>query len=80
MTKRIFVAGHNGMVASAIVRQLAGDDATELITASHGELDLGNQAAVADFFAAQSIDEVYLCAGKVGGIHANTSRANGDSR
>ena len=80
MTKRIFVAGHNGMVGAAIVRQLKSDASVEIIAATRAELDLGNQAAVADFFAAQSIDEVYLCAGKVGGIHANTSRANGDSR
>ena len=71
MTKRIFVAGHNGMVGAAIVRQLKSDASVEIITATRAELDLGNQAAVADFFAAQSIDEVYLCAGKVGGIHAN---------
>ena len=53
------------------MRQLKSDASVEIITATRAELDLGNQAAVADFFAAQSIDEVYLCAGKVGGIHAN---------
>ncbi|EEB79515.1 hypothetical protein GPB2148_2446 [marine gamma proteobacterium HTCC2148] len=71
MTRKIFIAGHRGMVGSAIVQQLAGDPSVELITASRSELDLCNQVAVTDFFAARSIDEVYLCAAKVGGIHAN---------
>ncbi len=71
MTKRIFVAGHNGMVGAAIVRQLSSDATLHIITATRAELDLGSQSAVADFFASQSIDEVYLCAAKVGGIHAN---------
>ncbi|TDG12893.1 GDP-L-fucose synthase [Seongchinamella unica] len=71
MTKRIFVAGHKGMVGSAIMRQLADQPGIELVAASRAELDLGNQAAVANFFACHAIDEVYLCAAKVGGIHAN---------
>ncbi|MEP6391032.1 MAG: GDP-L-fucose synthase [Halioglobus sp.] len=70
---RIFVAGHNGMVGSAIVRQLELESDVELITASRAQLDLTNQAAVAAFFAEQNIDEVYLCAAKVGGIHANNT-------
>ncbi|MEP0202523.1 MAG: GDP-L-fucose synthase [Halioglobus sp.] len=69
--KRIFVAGHNGMVGSAIVRQLVLESDVELITASRAQLDLTNQADVAAFFAKENIDEVYLCAAKVGGIHAN---------
>ncbi|WP_337921126.1 GDP-L-fucose synthase [Vibrio cholerae] len=69
--KRIFVAGHNGMVGSAIVRQLSDRDDVEIITRSRSELDLLNQAAVNQFFAAERIDQVYLAAAKVGGIHAN---------
>ncbi|EKO3614760.1 GDP-L-fucose synthase [Vibrio metschnikovii] len=69
--KRIFVAGHNGMVGSAIVRQLSARDDVEIITRSRNELDLLNQAAVNEFFAAERIDQVYLAAAKVGGIHAN---------
>jgi GDP-L-fucose synthase len=71
MTKRIFVAGHKGMVGSALVRQLSADAGNTLITRSRTELDLLNQASVADFFAREQIDEVYLAAAKVGGIHAN---------
>ncbi|EHZ7343049.1 GDP-L-fucose synthase [Vibrio vulnificus] len=71
--KRIFVAGHNGMVGSAIVRQLAQRDDVEIITRSRSELDLLNQNAVNDFFAAEQIGQVYLAAAKVGGIHANNT-------
>ncbi|HDY7986289.1 TPA: GDP-L-fucose synthase [Vibrio vulnificus] len=71
--KRIFVAGHNGMVGSAIVRQLAQRNDVEIITRSRSELDLLNQNAVNDFFAAEQIDQVYLAAAKVGGIHANNT-------
>jgi GDP-L-fucose synthase len=71
MTKRIFVAGHRGMVGSAIVRQLQSETGVEIVTASRDELDLSKQQAVADFFAGQALDEVYLCAARVGGIHAN---------
>lgn len=71
--KRIFVAGHNGMVGSAIVRQLAQCNDVEIITRSRSELDLLNQNAVNDFFAAEQIDQVYLAAAKVGGIHANNT-------
>jgi GDP-L-fucose synthase len=69
--KRIFVAGHHGMVGSAIIRQLEQDSNNEIITATRSELDLTNQKAVSDFFATQNIDQVYLAAAKVGGIHAN---------
>ncbi|PSU88811.1 GDP-fucose synthetase [Photobacterium kishitanii] len=71
--KRIFVAGHRGMVGSAIVRQLSDRDDVEIIIRTRSELDLLNQQAVFDFFAAEDIDEVYLAAAKVGGIHANNT-------
>ena len=71
MTKRIFVAGHKGMVGSAIARQLSDVPNTELVTRTRAELDLSIQQDVADFFASEKIDEVYLGAAKVGGIHAN---------
>lgn len=73
MKKRIFVAGHHGMVGSAIVRQLVQRGDVEIITRSRRELDLLNQNAVNDFFAAEHIDQVYLAAAKVGGIHANNT-------
>jgi len=73
MPKRIYVAGHNGMVGSALVRLLAQDEATDVITRSRAELDLCEQAQVRAFFAEQAIDEVYLAAARVGGIHANNT-------
>ena len=73
MTKRIFVAGHNGMVGAALVRRLKALIAGEIVTRSKSELDLRDQAAVRAFFSAEKIDEVYLAAAKVGGIQANTS-------
>tara|TARA_R110002111_G_scaffold149533_11_gene216491 strand:+ start:98 stop:1063 length:966 start_codon:yes stop_codon:yes gene_type:complete len=69
--KRIFVAGHNGMVGSAIVRQLKQDPTNHLITVTREQLDLTSQGAVNDFFTKHNIDQVYLAAAKVGGIHAN---------
>lgn len=71
--KKVFVAGHNGMVGSAVVRQLAKRSDVEIITRSRKELDLTSQAAVQTFFAEQQIDEVYLAAAKVGGIIANNT-------
>ena len=70
---KIYVAGHRGMVGSAIVRALlaCGHDAQRIVTRTHAELDLVNQQAVADFFASEKPDEVYLAAARVGGIHAN---------
>ena len=70
-TQNIFIAGHNGMVGSALVRQLQHKPGIKLITASRNELDLTSQAAVQVFFQQQRIDQVYLAAAKVGGIHAN---------
>ncbi len=71
--QRVFVAGHRGMVGSALVRQLAQDDSVELVTRSRSELDLTEQSQVRDFFASESIDQVYLAAARVGGIHANNT-------
>jgi GDP-L-fucose synthase len=70
---KIYVAGHRGMVGSAIVRRLQSAEGVEIVTATHAELDLTSQAAVQAFFAAQRIDAVYLAAAKVGGIHANST-------
>jgi GDP-L-fucose synthase len=72
-TKRIYVAGHRGMVGSAIVRALIARGASNIITRSHSELDLLDQAQVREFFQNEKIDEVYLAAAKVGGIHANNT-------
>ena len=71
--KKIFVAGHNGMVGSAIVRQLKARSNVEVITRSRAELNLLNQADVFDFFDKNNIDQVYLAAAKVGGIVANNT-------
>jgi len=71
--KKVFVAGHNGMVGSAIVRKLSLDTSIELVLASRGELDLLDASAVARFFDAQQPDQVYLAAARVGGIHANNT-------
>jgi GDP-L-fucose synthase len=71
--QRIFLAGHKGMVGSALVRLLAKDPGNQIITASRTELDLLNQAAVQAYFAQHRFDQVYLAAAKVGGIHANNT-------
>ncbi|MGY6122488.1 GDP-L-fucose synthase family protein (plasmid) [Paraburkholderia strydomiana] len=71
---RIFVAGHRGMVGSALVRRLAAAGYTNVITRSRVELDLTDQAAVNSFFQAEKIDVVLLAAARVGGILANASR------
>ncbi|MDG3064871.1 GDP-L-fucose synthase family protein [Thauera mechernichensis] len=70
---KIYVAGHRGMVGSAIVRQLKASRCENIVTRSHAELDLTNQAAVNAFFAAEKPDQVYLAAAKVGGIYANNT-------
>lgn len=69
---RVFVAGHRGMVGTAIVRQLE-QQSIELVTRTRAELDLVNQADVEAFFASERIDQVYLASAKVGGIHANNT-------
>jgi GDP-L-fucose synthase len=72
---KIFVAGHRGMVGSAIVRSLTqqGVNPEHILTRTHAELDLCNQAAVQAFFAKERPSQVYLAAAKVGGIHANNT-------
>lgn len=73
LNQTIFVAGHRGMVGSAIVRKLQAKGYTNIVTATHAELDLCNQADVQQFFKEHDIDQVYLAAAKVGGIHANNT-------
>ena len=70
---KIYVAGHRGMVGSAIVRTLQAAGHTHIVTRTHAELDLTDQAAVRAFFALEKPDQVYLAAAKVGGIHANNT-------
>ena len=70
---KIYVAGHRGMVGGAIVRNLLAQGYINLITRTHNELDLTNQAAVECFFAEEKLDYVFLAAAKVGGIHANNT-------
>ena len=70
---RIYVAGHRGMVGSAIVRVLRQQAGVDVVTRTRQELDLTNQAAVRAFFAAEKPDQVYMAAAKVGGIHANNT-------
>ena len=70
---RIYVAGHQGLVGSAIVRALRARGHTNIVTRSHAELELTDQAPVRDFFRAERIDQVYLAAARVGGIHANNT-------
>jgi GDP-L-fucose synthase len=69
----IYVAGHRGMVGSAIVRRLESLGYQDVITATHDELDLTNQAAVCGFFEGHRVTAVVLAAAKVGGIHANNT-------
>jgi GDP-L-fucose synthase len=71
--QRIFVAGHRGMVGSAISRQLQKEAFVTVITATKDELDLTNQNQVNEFFKLNAIDQVYLAAAKVGGIQANST-------
>lgn len=70
---KIYIAGHRGMVGSAIIRILQAQGYTNFITQTHAELDLINQAAVREFFETEKPDQVYLAAAKVGGIHANNT-------
>jgi GDP-L-fucose synthase len=70
----IYVAGHNGLVGSALVRRLRAEGATRLLLRSRAELDLRSQPAVERFFAQHQPDYVFLAAAKVGGIEANRSQ------
>src|ERR1035437_7639094 len=70
---RIYVAGHRGMVGSAIVRTLQQQGQTNIATRTRTELDLTDQAAVRAFFTSEKPDQVYLAAAKVGGIYANNT-------
>ena len=72
-TQNIFVAGHRGMVGSAIVRRLLEKGYINIITVPRFELDLACQSQVSEFFKSNKIDQVYLAAAKVGGIHANNT-------
>ena len=73
LSQTIYVAGHRGMVGSAIVRNLQAKGFNNIVTRTHAELDLTNQAAVQQFFETERPDQVYLAAAKVGGIHANNT-------
>ncbi len=70
---KIYVAGHRGMVGSALVRKLQAEGYQNLVVRTSKELDLTNQQVVADFFAVEKPDYVFLAAAKVGGIHANNT-------
>ena len=72
-TEKIYVAGHRGMVGSAIVRALQKQGETNIVTRTHAELDLTNQADVQQFFVQEKPTQVYLAAAKVGGIYANNT-------
>jgi GDP-L-fucose synthase len=72
-TERIYIAGHRGMVGSAICRELNRLGCTRLVTRSHAQLDLTDQAAVRAFFEKERVDRVVLAAARVGGIHANNT-------
>jgi len=73
LNDKIYIAGHRGLVGSAIVRQLESRGFTNLIMRTHKELDLTNQAQVQSFFTQEKPDYVILAAAKVGGIHANNT-------
>lgn len=71
--QKIYVAGHRGMVGAAIVRALNARRQSTIVTRTHAELDLTNQASVRAFFESERPGQVYLAAAKVGGIHANNT-------
>jgi GDP-L-fucose synthase len=72
-TAKIYVAGHRGMVGSALVRRLGQGGYTNILTRTHAELDLLNQAATQDFLQREKPDFIFIAAAKVGGIHANNT-------
>ena len=73
LESKIYIAGHRGLVGTALMRNLAARGFTNFVTRTHAELDLTNQAAVETFFATEKPDYVFLAAAKVGGIHANNT-------
>ena len=73
LNQKIYVAGHRGMVGSAIVRILQAQGYANIVTRTHAEMDLTDQAAVKTFFEQEKPDQVYLAAARVGGIHANNT-------
>lgn len=72
-TSKIYIAGHRGLVGSALMRQLKLQGYNNIVTRTHAELDLTNQQSVADFFTTEKPEYVFLAAAKVGGIHANNT-------
>ena len=73
LNQKIYIAGHRGMVGSAILRNLEAKGFNNFVTRTHAELDLTNQAKVAAFFEQEKPDQVYLAGARVGGIHANNT-------
>ena len=73
LDSKIYVAGHRGLVGSALLRQLKAKGYSNLVTRTHAELDLTDQPAVRDFFADENPEYVFLAAARVGGIHANNT-------
>ena len=73
LNQKIYVAGHRGMVGSAIVRNLQAQGYSNIVTRTHAKMDLTDQAAVKDFLEQEKPDQVYLAAARVGGIHANNT-------
>lgn len=73
LNKKIYVAGHRGMVGSAIVRQLRDQGYANIVTRSHAELDLTSQQSVIQFLEEERPEQVYIAAARVGGIHANNT-------
>ena len=72
-TARIYIAGHRGMVGSAIARRLTSAGYANLVTRTHAELDLTSQTTVTQFLEHEKPDYIFLAAAKVGGIHANNT-------
>jgi len=70
---KIYVAGHRGLVGSALMRQLQLQGYSNIVTRTHAELDLTNHQSVANFFQSEKPEYVILAAAKVGGIHANNT-------
>ncbi|KPK70369.1 MAG: GDP-L-fucose synthase, partial [Acidithiobacillales bacterium SM23_46] len=73
LKSRIYVAGHRGLVGSALMRRLQAGGYRNIVARRHSELDLTNQQAVREFFANECPEYVFLAAAKVGGIHANNT-------